>query len=171
MRTSFPFLWLSALVLMAFSRLCAATVVISDRSGINNTSPGMAYDATTDSFFRNSFNDWQFIQLDLGSPRAITGLSRYMTVDGTNTVGVRGAQGEAAMYSVDGANWTLLTAGNTSGWMIYTNYGALKHAWHTLPYGWTAWRNFSVQFLPFAKHHTYRRASEWSPTDGQQVGL
>ena len=124
------------------SALCSVNVT-SDRSGLNATTPAMAFDTNTTTFFKSSYNDWQRLQIDLGCVGTFSGLRRYMTSNGTNTAGARTLQGEGAQYSLDGVTWTELTADNTRGWEDYFNIGTRRHAWHTVSYGWSAWLNLT----------------------------
>lgn len=128
--------WLLAMGML--NTLLAAPLVTGDRSGLNGTTHGLAFDGSTATFFRSSFNDWQYLQVDFGTPGRFSGLRRFMTSNGTNTVGRRTTQGEGAQYSMDGLNWIELTGTNTLGWAGSINYGARLHAWRDLPYGWSA---------------------------------
>ncbi len=122
--------------------LVAAPIVTSDRAGLNGTTAAMAFDASTATFLRTGYLDWQYLQVDFGVPGLFTGLRRYMTSNGTNTAGARLNQGEAAMYSIDGTNWVSLKAGDAVGWAGYVNYSQ-GLAWHSVPYGWSAWLNLT----------------------------
>ncbi|HWN94581.1 MAG TPA: thrombospondin type 3 repeat-containing protein, partial [Methylomirabilota bacterium] len=115
----------------------AAPFVTGDRAGLNGTTHAMAFDGSLTTFFHSSYNEWQYLQVDFGAPGRFSGLRRYMTSNGTNTVGRRTTQGEGAQYSMDGVNWIELTAANALGWEGYINYGARLHAWRDVPYGWS----------------------------------
>lgn len=114
-------------------------LVSGDRPGANTTDHGMAYDGDLGTFFKSSYFDWQYLQIDFGKPRPFWGIRRYMTRDGVDIAGSRTTQGETALYSVDGTQWVEFTALNASGWDGYINYGARQHAWRDVPYGWSEW--------------------------------
>ena len=114
-----------------------APLVTGDRVGLNGTTHAVAFDGSTNTFFRSSYNDWQYLQVDFGELGRFSGLRRYMTSNGTNVAGRRTTQGETAQYSMDGVNWVELTATNARGWEGYINYGARLHAWRDVPYGWS----------------------------------
>jgi len=112
--------------------------VTGDRTGLNGTTHAMAYDGSLTTFFRSSFSDWQYLQVDFGEAGRFAELRRYMTRDGTNSVGGRTNQGEIVQHSMDGVTWIELTGANARGWEGYINYGARLHAWRNVPYGWSA---------------------------------
>ena len=100
--------------------------VTGDRTGLNGTTHAMAYDGSLTTFFRSSFSDWQYLQVDFGEAGRFTGLRRYMTSNGTNTAGGRTNQGEIVQHSMDGVTWIELTGANARGWAGYINYGARR---------------------------------------------
>jgi hypothetical protein len=112
-------------------------VLTSDRTGLNDTTPASAYDGSVVTFFQSSYDNWQYLQIDLRCPTDLWGMRRYMTLDGTDISGDRGPQGEGFSYSDDGMNWTPLLGSTTQGWEAYNNYS--PHAWDYVPYGWSAW--------------------------------
>src|SRR6185503_10999722 len=55
----------TTLLLLGLLRTSGAVpVVTSDRAGLNGTTPAMAFDASTATYFRSSYNDWQYLQVD-----------------------------------------------------------------------------------------------------------
>jgi len=118
-------------------------VITASQTGLGGTTPVMAYDAKTNTFFRSSYDNWQWLRVDFGEVVEITKVRRYMSRDGTNITGNRGAQGEQI--------WTqgrttdprvVLPAAQTTGWSAYNNYN--PNAWHSVVYGWSAWLNFNA---------------------------
>lgn len=115
-----------------------------DRAGESGTSHKMAYDGNLRTFFNSTYSDWQYIQIDFNCAGAFSGLRRYMSRATGDISGARGAQGETVSYSLDGTTWTDFTSNTTTGWQNYVNYGANKRAWHTVPYGWSAWLSLNT---------------------------
>ena len=121
-------------------------VISGDQSGEGGTTHAMAYDGNLATFFNSSYNDWQYIQVDFNCVDNFSGLRRYMTLDGSDTFGLRGPlAGEGASYSLDGVNWTNLTSSTTNGWEGYFNYW--PHAWGAVNYGWSSWLNLNTPVL------------------------
>lgn len=85
--------------------------------------------------FTSSFDDWQFVTIDLGCERPFAGLRRSMSTG--NGDFVRASQGETVSFSTDGQTFTRLTSTTSTGWETAVNYR--PHAWHSLPYGWSPW--------------------------------
>ncbi|MCB0121805.1 MAG: discoidin domain-containing protein, partial [Caldilineaceae bacterium] len=117
---------------------CSHTIT-SSHKGENNTTAKATMDGDLKSYFDSSHKDWQYIQIDLGCEQRFSALRRYMSSDGATVKGTRTGQGEGVTYSLDGKTWHELTGPTTTGWEKYVNYGARQHAWHTVPYGWSAW--------------------------------
>jgi hypothetical protein len=117
---------------------CGAVRATADRPPypLLRTFPQHAADGRFQSFFFSSWNDWQYLQLDLGCVGTFNGVRRLMSL-GNRAVGDRGPQGEAVSVSADGVTWTQLTSANTTGWESYTNYR--PHAWHSIEYGLSSW--------------------------------
>ena len=110
--------------------------ITADRTGLSGTTPAMAFDGSTATSFRSSYDNWQYLQLDYGCAGVLGGVRRYMSRN-ASTAGTRGAQGEGVQYSLDGVTWTSLTAQTTTGWQGYVAY--TTGAWHSVAYGWSAW--------------------------------
>ncbi|MGI9335064.1 MAG: hypothetical protein ACR2RL_18115 [Gammaproteobacteria bacterium] len=106
-------------------------------SGDRGSNHALAYDNDPASYFASGYDNWQYLQIDFQCIGELRGLRRHMTSDGADATGQRGSQGEGVSYSLDGITWTQLTGSTTSGWNTYVNYA--PHAWHSLPYGWSAW--------------------------------
>jgi len=119
-------------------------LVSGDRPGGVGTSHAAVYDSDTAIFFRSTYNNWQFIQIDFNCVGELKAFRRYMSRDGLDTSGYRGAQGESLSYSLDGTIWIELTSSMTHGWQGYVNYGARLTAWHSVEYGWSAWLNLNT---------------------------
>ncbi|MEZ4619471.1 MAG: hypothetical protein R2867_28750 [Caldilineaceae bacterium] len=122
--------------------------VTGDQSGTPGSTHGLAYDAQIGTAFVSKFQDWQFVRLSANCLMELKGLRRYMTRDGKNATGHRGAQGETVSYSIDGVHWVNLTGETTSGWESYTNYR--PHAWHSVQYGWSKW--LTLKSPVYARH-------------------
>lgn len=102
----------------------------------------MTYDGDLTTYFESTHHDWQYVQIDFKCVGTFSGLRRYMTQDGSDASGNRGAQGEGVTYSLDGVTWTNLTNTNSNGWQGYNNYAPT--AWHTIKYGWSSWINLNT---------------------------
>ena len=111
-------------------------VITSDRTGLAGTTAGQAWDGNNVSFFRSSFDNWQYLQVDFTCVGQLSSIRRYMTRDGVSVVGARASQGEAVSYSMDGVTWINVAGAATTGWGGYVQYSPT--AWHTVPYGWSA---------------------------------
>lgn len=94
----------------------------------------LARDGNPDTGFVSKHLDWQYLQVDFGCAGSFRGLRR-MLVGGAMGSTSRGLQGEGVAHSLDGQNWTTLTAATSSGWEGAVNYA--PSAWHSLPRGWT----------------------------------
>jgi hypothetical protein len=116
--------------------MATSRVVTGDRPGLGGTTHAMAADGSLATYFRSSYDNWQYIQIDFGCVGQFSAIRRYMSRDGTDTVGHRVLQGEGFSYSLDAVNWTPLTGSTTHGWGAYVNY--VPHAWHSVNYGWSA---------------------------------
>jgi hypothetical protein len=118
---------------------CAPITATGNRPGLNGTTHDMAIGSAffaLDEWFESSYDNWQYVQIDLGCVRRIHAVNRHMSRNG-DTSGTRSYQGEAISYSVDGVTWQQFTASNTTGWESYVNY--VPHAWHSVEYGWSEW--------------------------------
>lgn len=118
-------------------------VVTANQSGLGGTTPAMAYDVKSNTWFRSASNNWQWLRIDFGEVVEVTRLRRYMSRDGTNITGNRGAQGEQVY--VQGRTTdprVVVPAAQTTGWSAYNNY--TPNAWHSVVYGWSAWLNFNT---------------------------
>jgi hypothetical protein len=111
--------------------------VTSDQAGQSGTTPMMVFDGNLFTYFKTDYNNWQKVEIDLGCSRNFSGMRRRITRDGTSESGVRSKQGETVSISSDGVTWEQLTGTNAKGWDSYVNYR--PHAWHSIPYGWSAW--------------------------------
>lgn len=118
----------------AFGNVCPITVKTTE-PGLYSTSALMAFDGDLSTEFISSYDNWQFIEIDLGCVRRFTGLRRYMSIGGI--VAARVLQGESVSVSQDGSTWTELTSATASGWESYVNYH--PSAWHSVEYGWSKW--------------------------------
>lgn len=102
-------------------------------------------DGIEESGFSSTFQNWQYIQIDIGCVIRLSQISRNMTPGDPESpspyvnhpVGNRGRQGELFSYSIDGANWTRASTQTTSGWENYTYYTNIGSAWHSVDYGWS----------------------------------
>ncbi len=135
-------------------------IVTGDKSGVNGTTHNSVFDKNLSTFFKSSYDNWQYVQIDFNCVGEFSGFRRYMTRDGVDTTGYRvftrpgrlrdrqspisAGQGESVSYSLDGVNWTKLTARNTNGWENYVNYSADTSAWHSVVYGWSAWLHLNM---------------------------
>lgn len=118
------------------SAVACALNVTADRTGLAGTTPAMAFDGTTSTSFRSSYESWQRLDIDYGCVGVLSGVRRYMSRN-ASTAGTRGAQGEGVAYSLDGVTWTSLSASTSTGWQGYVAYAPT--AWHSVVYGWSAW--------------------------------
>ncbi len=141
--------WLSVMVLFGCGR---SELGFPDQAAITSAPACRARTATTDKMprqgtaanvidgnpttsFVSSFDDWQFVTIDLGCERSFAGLRRAMSTG--NGDFVRASQGETVSFSTDGQTFTRLTNTTSTGWEAAVNYR--PHAWHSLPYGWSPW--------------------------------
>lgn len=116
-------------------------VVSTSHSGLGGTTGALAYDTKTTTYFRSSYDNWQWIRVDFGEVVEIAGFRRYMSRDGVNIQGNRGAQGEQVWTQGRSTDPLLVVpAAQTTGWSAYVNYN--PNAWHSVVYGWSSWLNF-----------------------------
>ena len=123
---------------------CPDASISANKEGVNDTTPDLAVDSKTGTFFESSFDDWQTLQINFGCTGSFKALRRQITKPGVGEDG-RGRQGESVSYSPNGTDWVELTATEVAGWENYVNYGARNHAWHSVPYGWSEWLTLNVE--------------------------
>ncbi len=125
-----------------------ARTVSSSRAAINRTSVWNVIDSSPRSGLYTGYQNWQSVTIDLGRLIRLSRLRRHMA----GIFSSRGIQGESWATSTDGASFQNLVASDVTGWEGYVNY--LPHAWHSLPYGWSAWLNLEaprlVRFIRFS---------------------
>lgn len=126
-----------AFIVSLFWTASAWAAVTGDKPGLNGTTHIMAYDKDLNTYFKSSYDNWQYIEIDMENLVNLLSFRRYMSKDGSNISGTRPNQGESVSYSVDGVTWTELTKDTTRGWENYHNYGARNHAWQSVRYGWS----------------------------------
>lgn len=114
---------------------CTPTIQASgDRSGQSGTTHANAVDGNTSTFFNSSSSEPQRIQLAFSCPAQIMSVRRYMTRDGTSTVGSR-TQDEGFSYSLDGVRWVKVTSATSTGWQNFATNR--PDAWRGVSYGWS----------------------------------
>ena len=128
----------------ADAQSCPTPVVTGSHSGLSGTTHAAVVDGSLWGYFQSSHDNWQTLQIDYRCTRTLYGVRRAMgrivpagpswyTI---SFIGTRPSQGEKFAYSMDGANWTEITDGTSTGWEGYNPY-ARGLAWSRAPYGWT----------------------------------
>ncbi len=115
---------------------CLPTVTAS-HPGRHGTTATMAFDTWRSTAFDPWGSGTIWVEIDFHCRGGLSGLRRFMTAEGLAAAGQRTLLGERILTSRDGVAWTPLLAAETSGWEPYAH--PLPDAWHSVPYGWSAW--------------------------------
>lgn len=124
--------------------VCSGATVTGDRPGVNGSPHSNAFDGNEQTPFYSSYDNWQYVRIDVGCVAEFSGIRRRMGFPtgfgqgiGISFSGDRDRQGEAVAFSVDGRNWDHITHDNSSGWEANGPYAS--RAWHSVEYGWSDW--------------------------------
>jgi hypothetical protein len=133
----------------AIDSLCAG----GSGATVAPSSASVVLDGNRATTFGSGNNGWQYLTIDLGCARKLSGFRRYLVRD-ERTRASRTNQGESWQYSADGITWKYLTANNSFGWESYQNYGATLQAWHSVGYDWSKWLRPTVPVnVRFIRYH------------------
>lgn len=116
-------------------------------------------DRNLETGFHSPYQDWQYVEIDLGCVKKLNRLRRHMEPSKPvnfsspyveHPDGNRGEQGEIFSYSLDRVVWTQVIESSSQGWERYRYYTSSGSAWQEVSYGWSNW--LSLTNRPYARY-------------------